>query len=367
MTRFLPCARLWPALLLVLPLAAGCAPAGGTSEMARPGATADSSALGPSASWPDSLSEPDPGSKLRGMLVVTQNSGSAVAFLNPDSKRAFAYVRVGFRPRELAVSPDQSRIYVVNYDGGQYGAGTISVLSTSSRQEIDRLDFYPYGRFHGIACARSGIYLYVASETRRSVLEINLLSRLIERTFVLPHGTPHQVALDPSETRLYVTNADGPALFAVSLAGGDIQEARVGNGPEAVVVAPDGSSVWVANRDDGTVSVLDPYTLGSIAVLGSGRAPVRIAFGADGGRAYVVNAGEAGVAVFDARTRVRLGSIPVGNYPLGIALDPDGSKAWVASTRDDELSVIDLATNTVAGRVNVGPEPFALAWVVGGR
>ena len=367
MTRFLPYARLWSALLLAFALWAGCAPAGGTSEMGRPGAAADSSALGPSASWPDSLREPDPGARLRGMLIVTQSSGSAVAFLNPDSKRAFAYVRVGFSPRELTVSPDQSRIYVVNYDGGQYGAGTISVLSTSSRQEIDRLDFYPYGRFHGIACARSGIYLYVASETRRSVLEINLLSRLIERTFVLPHGTPHQVALDPSETRLYVTNADGPALFAVSLAGGGIQEARVGNGPEAVVVAPDGSSVWVANRDDGTVSVLDPYTLGSIAVLGSGRAPVRIAFSADAGRAYVVNAGEAAVAVFDARTRVRLGSIPVGNYPLGIALDPDGSRAWVASTRDDELSVIDLATNTVAERINVGPEPFALAWVVGGR
>ena len=367
MIRFLPPGRPWPALLLAAVLAAGCAPAGGTNQMARPGAGADSGAAGPQASWPDSLREPDPGSKLRGMLVVTQTSGSAVAFLNPDSKRAFAYVHVGFSPRELAVSPDQGRIYVVNYDGGQYGAGTISVLSSASRQEIDRLDFYPYGRFHGLACARSGIYLYVASETRRSVLEVNLLSRLIERTFVLPHGSPHEVALDPSETRLYVTNEGGPALFAINLAGGDIQEAPVGNGPEAVVVAPDGASVWVANRDDGTVSVLDPYTMSTISVMGSGRAPVRIAFSADGGRAYVVNAGEASVAVFDARTRVRLGSIAVGNYPLGIALDPDGSRAWVASTRDDELSVIDLASNTVTERLNVGPEPFGVAWVDGGR
>jgi len=359
-------ARFLAVPLFLLVLFSGCAPGGGTNEMARPGAGADS-VLGPGASWPDSLREPDPGAHLRGMLVVTQNSGSAVAFLNPDTKRLFAYLRVGFSPREMAVSPDQSRIFVANYDGGQFGAGTISVVSSSSRQEIDRLDFYPYGRFHGMVCGRSGVYLYVATETRRSVLEINLLSRLIERTFVLPHGTPHQVALDPTETRLYVTDADSPTLFAVHLTGGDIKETSIGNGTEAVVMAPDGSALWIANRDDGTISVLDPFTLGVIGVLNSGRAPVRISFTADAGRAYVVNAGEAAVAVFDARTRVRLGSIPVGNYPLGIALDPDGTKAWVASTRDDELSVIDLATNTVADRIKVGPEPFALAWVSGGR
>ncbi len=349
------------ALLVLAALASGCAPTGGAVAQRAPGPG------GAEASWPDSLRERDPGATLRGMLVVTQNSGSAVAFLNPDTRRVFAYARVGFNPRELAVSPDQRRIYVVNYDGGQFGAGTISVLSTSSRQEIDRLDFYPYGRFHGLACARSGVYLYAASETRRSVLEINLLSRQIDRTFVLPHGVPHEVALDPSETRLYVTDANGPTLFAVNLTGGDVQETRVRSGPEAVVVAPDGSAVWVANRDDGTVSVLDPYTLGSLAVLNAGRAPVRIALSADGSRAYVVNAGEGSVAYFDARTRVRLGSIPVGTYPLGIALDSDGRRAYVASTRDDELSVIDLASNTVSDRIRVGPEPFGLAWVDGGR
>ncbi|MEP7027165.1 MAG: YncE family protein [Candidatus Eisenbacteria bacterium] len=347
-------------MLIFASLVVGCAPTGGAPSGSPLPAGAE-------ASWPDSLREPDPGANLRGMLVVTQNSGSAVAFLNPDTKRVFAYARVGFNPRELAVSPDQGRLYVVNYDGGQFGAGSISVLSTSSRQEIDRLDLYPYGRFHGLACARSGVYLYAASETRRSVLEINLLSRQVERTFVLPHGIPHEVALDPSETRLYVTDAAGPTLFAVNLTGGDVQETRVGAGPEEVVLAPDGSAVWVANRDDGTVSVLDPYTLGSIALLGSGRAPVRIALSADGNRAYVVNAGEATVAVFDARTRARLGIISVGTYPLGIALDADGRHGYVASTRDDELSVIDLATNSVTDRIRVGPEPFGLLWVDGGR
>jgi len=345
--------------LIVLALAltialAGCANQGGdVAQTTLP------------SGWPDSLREPDPGPQLRGMLVVTQNSGSAVTFINPDTRKVFAYVPVGWNPREIAVSPDRSRIFVANYDGGQFGAGTISVLSASSRREIDRLDFYPYGKFHGLACTHSGVYLYVASETRRAVLEINLLSRQVDRTFTLPHGQPNELVLDPTETRLYVTDGVGSSVFAINLTGGDVAEGRVGSGPEAVAIAPDGSAIWVANREDGSVTLLDPYTLVSLGTMISGRAPVRIAFAADGNRAYVVNAGEGSVTVFDPRARARLGSIAVGLYPLGIALDADGTKAYVASTRDDEISVIDLGSNTVLDRVHVGPEPFDMVWVDG--
>lgn len=354
--------RLSPSIVALFSalLLCGCAHTGGVEDA---GVTRDESRMG----WPDSLGEPDPGENLRGMLLVTQNSGSAVTFANPDTRRVFAYVPVGWNPRELAVSPDGSRAFVVNYDGGQFGAGTISVLSTTSRREIDRLDFYPYGKFHGLACTRSGVFLYAASETRRSVLEINLMSRQVDRTFVLPHGLPNEVALDPTETRLYVTDGAGNSVFAINLSSGEVQEGRVGRGPEAVALAPDGSAVWVVNRDDGTVTLLDPYTLFNIGTLIAGRAPVRIAFSRNGERAYVVNAGEGSVTVFDPRARARLGSIAVGAYPLGIALDPDGTKAYVASTSDNEITVVDLVSNAVIDRFRIGPAPFDLVWVDGGR
>jgi len=340
-------------MLLLALLLAGCAQQGGVAQGGG----------GATIPLPDSLVEKDPGANLRGMLVVTQNTSQAVTFVNPDTRHVFAYAPVGWDPRDIAVSPDHRLLFVSNFGGGQYGAGTISVISPTSRREIDRIDLYPYGPFHGMACARSGIYLYVGSETRRAVLEVNLLSRTVERSWVLPHGVPNEVALDASETRIYVTDLQGPTLFAVNLAGGDIQEARTGGGPEGIALAPDGSSIWIANRDDGTISVLDPYTLGMVSSMLSGRAPVRVAFTPDGSRAYVVNAGEGSVTIFDAHGRARLGSIPVGLYPLGIAMDPSGTRAYVVSTRDDEISVLDLTSNTVAERIQVGPEPFDVAWV----
>jgi YVTN family beta-propeller protein len=334
---------------------AGCAAgggddfAGGEAGVSVPGAPADS--LG------------GPPVPLRALLVVAQENERGVAFLNADERRVIALTRVGWTPREIAVSPDRTQVYVVNYSGDRFGAGSISILSTSGRREIDRLDLYPYGAFHGLVPGRNGVDLYVASETRRSVLRVNLASRQIERTWVLPHGSPHMVALDRTETRLYVTDATGPFLYAINLATGELQEARVGEGPEAVVLSPDASALWVANRGDGTISVLDPYTLSTIATFGAGKDPVRIAFDDDMRRAVVVNEGEASLMVFDARTHARLMTIPVGNDPLGLALEPDGSRAYVASTRDNEVAIVDLATNTVTGTVRVGLQPSGMALV----
>jgi len=231
-----------PGLTLAVVLAcvflalAGCAAGGGETAGDPPVATA-----------PDTPAEVDslggPPVPLRTMLVVAQENERGVAFVNTDARKVIALTRVGWTPREVALSPDGTQAYVVNYSGDRFGAGSISILSTGARREIDRLDLYPYGAFHGIVAGRNGLDLYVASETRRSVLRVNLASRQIEHTWQLPHGSPHLLALDPTETRLYVTDATGPSLFAINLATGDVQEARVGDQPEAVVLAPDGASL----------------------------------------------------------------------------------------------------------------------------
>jgi YVTN family beta-propeller protein len=349
-------------LLLLLAACAGCAAVGGDEDLAS-GASADSThgALGQDV---DSTGAP---LQLRALLVVAQENERGVAFVNPDTRKVIALTRVGWTPREVAASPDRDQVFVVNYSGDRFGAGSISILSTRARREIDRLDLYPYGAFHGLICGRNGVDLYVASETRRSVLRVNLASRQIEQTYVLPHGSPHLVALDPTETRLYVTDATGPTLFSINLASGGVQEARVGNGPEAVVLAPDGSALWVANRDDGTISVLDPYTLVSTGTFGAGKDPMRIAFDQDMRRAVVVNAGEGSLMVFDARTHARLATVPVGYDPVGLAMEPDGSRAYVASTRDGEIAVVDLSTNTMVDRIKVGVAPSGLVWMDAGR
>jgi YVTN family beta-propeller protein len=307
--------------------------------------------------------DPREAGALDGMIAVTAEANRAVVFVNPETGRTFAYAGVGWAPRAIVASPDGRFLFVANTEGDRYGFGSLSVISTGDRREVDRIDLSPYGGLRGLAMTRSGTFLYIASEVRQSVLEFNLLSRNIDRVFRLPSGTPSQLALNGTETRLFVTDPQQGVVHAIDLAGGGIEETRVGGGAEGIAVSPDGLTVWVANRADGTISLLDAYTLMSQGTMVAGRYPVAIAFTRDGQSALVVLAGESAVAVFGGTTRARMQSIPVAGYPAAIAIEPDDSHAYVTSTRDDLLSVINLSTMQVEGSVPVGRVPMGIAWV----
>ena len=300
---------------------------------------------------------------LDGILAVTAEQNRAVVFVNPVTNRPFAYAPVGWAPRSLVVHPDGRTLFVANTAGDRFGYGSISFISTDDLREVERIDLTPYGDLRGMAMTRSGTFLYIASAVRHSVLEFNLISRNIDRVFTVPAGVPTQLALDPTETRVFVTDPEGGHVYVIDLAGGGITDVRAGRGPEAIALSPDGLRLWIGNRTDGTVTLLDTYTLANYGTMVAGRYPVAIAFTPDGQKALVVLAGESAVVVFGALSQARLMSIPVGGYPSSIAIAPDGRHAWVASTRDDILSVIDLATMQVSGSVPVGRVPMGIAWV----
>ena len=276
--------------------------------------------------------------------------------------RPFARARVGVDPGEIALSPNGREAYVVNTRGDSFDRGSISIVSLDGRHETARLDPHPNGGLDGIVAARDGVHLYVASAIGNAVLEMNLLSRQIDRTFRLP-GVPHLLALDGTETRLFATDRNSAVLHSIDLTSGRVTSMPVGGGPEQVALAPDGFAIWVACRESGTVLVIDPTTLSIRSTLITGRAPVRLAFTPNGDRALVVNSGDGSVSVFDARALVRLASIPVVIAPVAIAIDGEGRRAWVASERDDRLSVIDLASSLEVARVPIGQPAVSLVWL----
>jgi len=300
---------------------------------------------------------------LPGVLAVTAEGNRAVALVNPVSGRPFAYAGVGWAPRAIVSAPDGRSLFVANSAGDRLGFGSISVITLAERREVDRIELSPYGGLRGLAMTRSGVFLYIASEVRNCVLELNLLSRVVDRVFTLPRGTPSQLVLDQTETRLFVTDPVTSALWAIDLAGGGMTEARTGRGPEGLAISPDGLSVWVANRDDGTISLIDPYTLALQGTLTAGRAPIAIAFTRDEQKALVVVAGESAIAVFGATSRARLQAIAVAVHPSAIAVATSGDRAFVTSARDGVVQLIDTATMQVLGAVIVGRVPMGVAWV----
>jgi len=124
--------------------------------------------------------------------------------------------------------------------------------------------------------------------------------------------------------------------------------------------------VWVVNKDNDAVVVMNRKTGAVLATVSLGTSPRNIAFNASGSKAYITNQRgnvaldktileftgteiQGSVSVVDTATRQVVQTITsgIGTEPFGIALAPNGKYLLVTNYRSDSLSVIDPATDTV--------------------
>jgi YVTN family beta-propeller protein len=179
-----------------------------------------------------------------------------------------------------------------------------------------------------------------------------------EATVPLTLSTSDGTAISP---RLFNFNVTSPDAFLTNKIG-------VGLQPEGVAISPDGRKAFVANREDGTISMIDTannLVIATTAIDAAVAVPVQgIAVSPDGRRLYVAS-GDRGVSILHAGTNRMIGSIPApvegGTQPnpQGIAVSPDGRLLYVADHRDGgAFTLLDIATRQTVASVSLGPDTF---------
>src|SRR4029077_18450523 len=126
---------------------------------------------------------------------------------------------------------------------------------------------------------------------------------------------------------------------------------------------PNKKEIWVANAQEGTISIIDVASKKVTDTLTANvQSANRLKFTPDGAHVFVSGLRMENVAVFDAASRKHIKDIQIGHGAAGIQMQPDGSRAFVAATPDNYVAVIDLKTLEVVGKIDVGVEPDGLAW-----
>lgn len=127
-------------------------------------------------------------------------------------------------------------------------------------------------------------------------------------------------------------------------------------------------ALYVTNRSDNTVSVIDAATNAVTATVPVGATPFLLKATPDGKHVYVTNSDSSNVSVIDTATNNVVTTIPVGANPAGIVITPDGTKAYVANVNANTVSVIDIASNTVTATIPVsGKAPIGAAVTPDGK
>jgi YVTN family beta-propeller protein len=141
--------------------------------------------------------------------------------------------------------------------------------------------------------------------------------------------------------------------------------------------------VYVANSNDGTVSVINATTNTVIATdtVTVGLSPEGVAVTPNNASVYVANSGGGTVSVIDTATSTVVATVQMQNFPFQIAITPDGAFAYVTEFLGDPapthqhralahapqqqalvlLEVIDTATNQVVSSIANLNAPSAVA------
>ena len=304
-------------------------------------------------------------------LLILAKEDNTLLIVDPDSLKVTAKLPVGPDPHEVIASPDGTTAYISNYGGGAYN--TLSVVDLAARKVLPTIDLGPLRGPHGLAFV--GGRVWFTAEAAKVIASYDPASKRVDWIMGTGQNRTHMIYVSPDLNQIVTTNVSSASVSLIEKMGGGVGTGpstgdwnetlvTVGRGSEGFDVSPDGKEIWVANADDGTVSIIDVASKKIIETLAANvKEANRLKFTPDGKLAFISSLKKPDVAVLDRVTRKEVKHISVGEGAAGILMQPDGSRAYVACSPDGYVAVIDLHSLEVVGRIEAGQEPDGLAWV----
>ena len=297
----------------------------------------------------------------RGNPAIDGGDKASLAIVDPLTNKIVGRVPVGESPHLMAVSADGKLAFVVNY-GWRNPGHTISVIDVAAQRELRRVDLGPLRRPSGIVVA--GGKVYFTAEANNAIGRYDPASNKIDWVIGTGQNHTHMIVLTKDLKTIFTSNVDSNSVTAIEpvpphhrVDPPDWKNTviPVGKGPEGIDISPDDKEVWVAARDDGSISIIDVATKKVTQTLNiQTKESVRLNFTPDG-KMVLVTDGKAGdVVILDAVARKVIKRINLGKHPINILVVPDGSHAYVGVSRDNDLAIIDLKTLELTGRIPIG-------------
>ena len=319
---------------------------------------------------------PDHNEELTGTLIVASKSGDDVYFVDRSNGDVLLVLPTGREPHEVEVSDDGRIAVVCNYGDREQIGNTLSVYDVEAGELIRTIDLGEHTRPHGMQWITGTDNMLVTAEGSRHLLVVDVAKGEVLQALYTAQDVSHMVAATPCFTRAFVPSIRTGNVTVFDLESGELlAQVYSGAGAEGVDVHPDGHEVWVTNRADNTITIIDTQSLDVLEVIPCEDFPIRAKFTPDGKYYLVSNARSGDIAVFDTQERIQLAAIkltppvPEGvdetryfaefeetSIPIGLVV-PDDRWAYVANTRSDAVSIIDLEDMSIAGHFAVGREP----------
>ena len=284
---------------------------------------------------------------------------NTLMMFDPQDPGATSYIRLTSKPFWVAYNSSNGILYVSN-DRNQ-----IMLLDTTKNNKwLGVMQFM--GMINDIKLSLSGNNLLasVTSGMNNSIAVVDCNLNKFMKTIVT--RMPINAVGFSNDGRTYY-GASGDAMngiiSAYDTSGSLKAEIQVGKNPICIETSPTKNEIYVANKNSGSISVIDTTTNQVTKTIQVGIEPYGMVFSPDGARLYVTLSGSNQVCAIDTSTKNIVAQIPVEKKPTGIAISSDGKYIFVANNNSSTLSQIDTRGDMVVFSTSSLPQsrPFGVA------
>jgi len=290
-------------------------------------------------------------------VYVPNTVSNTVDVIDPSTYKVIDHFAVGRQPQHVTPSFDLKTLWVLNDMGNSV---TRIDPATGRKGETIRVDD-PYNLYY----TPDGKYAIVVAERKRRLDFRDAQSMKLEHSLRVPcRGVDH---MDFS--------ADGSYLLASCEYSGklvkvDLPAQRLAGQlplprramPQDVRLSPDGTVFYVADMHAGGVYEIDGDQMKVIGFIRTGRDAHGLYPSRDARVLYVSNRGEGSISVIDFATRKVTAKwrFPGGGSPDMGGVSADGKVLWLTGRYNSQVYAIDTQDGKLLARIPVGRGPHGL-------
>ncbi|MEO1712039.1 MAG: hypothetical protein AAFU60_01770, partial [Bacteroidota bacterium] len=330
---------------------------------------------------PEAMTLLSEGSTSKLFVAGANNPGKLIEISLADPSTLSTTV-VGQSPEYMTISPDGTKLYILESNGSLHfydtSSNTLTAYGSSTCTNPGGMSLSKDGTHLFISCTDGDIVKNIDLTTQTTGTDIMVGDAPVSKGNFVAGIIPEEyvTALHPTA---YITNSGSDNVSVINSENYEVVATiPVGDYPEGITISPDKKRAYVTNNEGNSVSVINTTTNQVIKTIDVGEEPMGICVHPNGSEVYVANLGVPGgtapnytatygsISVIDANSLTVSRTISNVYNPYGICIDGTGTNLYVSNYYSGTVSVYDAATGTPHAHhptITVGTEPSGLVLV----
>src|SRR5579864_5404903 len=289
-------------------------------------------------------------------IYVPNSESNTVTVIDPGTYRVIDEFRVGRQPQHVTPSYDLRTLWVLNDKGNSL----TRINPATGKREINIRVSDPYNMYY----TPDGKYAVVVAERRKRLNFLDAATMQPAHSLKVPcKGVDH---IDFSaDGRYFIASCEfSGTLLKMDVADqtllGTLVLAKHGM-PQDVKLSPDGTVFYIADMVANGVYLIDGENLRRIGFIPTGQGAHGLYVSRDSRVLYVSNREEGSVSLIDFASRrvIRKWQLPRASPDMG-GVSADGKVLWLSGRYNSEVYAIDTSDGKLLARIPVGRGPHGL-------